>query len=165
VGPATEGDLPAIATIATEAWRNAYRGLISAEAIDDSLRHWYSIESLQRRLRSGGLEVAEREDRTVGFVQHARTSDLVHEVFAVYVLPTLIGKGVGWSMWQRVLQEAVVAHSAWVELWVLQGNSLGTDWYDRQGGEVVAERQVQMLDGPHTELRYRFTLGGAARLF
>ena len=67
-------------------------------------------------------------------------------------------------MWQRVLQAAGVTHSGSVELWVLQGNSLGTDWYDRQNGEVVAQRKVQMMDGPHTELRYRFNLGGGARV-
>jgi hypothetical protein len=63
-------------------------------------------------------------------------------------------------MWQRALDGAArEGRSAAIELWVLQGNRLGVDWYNRQNGVVVGERQVEMPDGPHTELRYRFNVG------
>jgi hypothetical protein len=45
-----------------------------------------------------------------------------------------------------------------IELWVLDGNRLGIDWYKRQGGSVVGRREIEMADGAHTELRYRFEL-------
>ena len=40
---------------------------------------------------------------------------------------------------------------------MLKENKLGIEWYDRQDGVVVGERQADFLDGPHAELRYRFT--------
>lgn len=159
VRPAKESDLPTVALIAGEGWRNAYHGLISEEAIEDMLRRWYSPEALKRRLNNGWLEVTEMGERVIGFIQHGAIND-IHEVFAIYVLPAFLGQGVGWALWQRALNEAVrKGRAAAIELWVLQGNRLGINWYNRQNGVVVAERQVEMLDRRHAELRYRFPTG------
>jgi ribosomal protein S18 acetylase RimI-like enzyme len=160
---ANEGDLPNVALIAAEGWRNAYRGLISGEAIEDMLGRWYSAEALNHRLSIGGLEVAEVSNRVIGFIQHAAVSETTYEVFAIYVLPMSLGQGAGWAMWQSALEAARKRRSAAIELWVLQGNRLGIDWYNRQNGVVIAERQVEMADGPHTELRYRFNVGDGSR--
>jgi ribosomal protein S18 acetylase RimI-like enzyme len=160
VRPANDDDLSNVALIAAEGWRNAYRGLISEEAIEDMLGRWYSAEALSRRLSRGGLEVAEVNNRVIGFLQHGAVSDTIYEVFAIYVRPAFLGHGAGWAMWQRALDGAArEGRSAAIELWVLQGNRLGVDWYNRQNGVVVGERQVEMPDGPHTELRYRFNVG------
>ncbi len=157
VRPATAADLNDVAMIAAEGWRNAYRGLISAPAIEETLARWYASEVLQSRLSGGGLDVAERESRVVGFVQHGPLDAQVHEVFAIYALPSLIGQGVGCAMWQRVAGAARLAGRTSIELWVLKGNQLGTDWYERQGGVVVTYREVELPDGAHAELRYRFS--------
>lgn len=41
---------------------------------------------------------------------------------------------------------------------MLDGNRLGIDWYERQGGRVIGRQIVRMLDGDHEELRYKFDL-------
>ena len=156
VRPARQEDLSAVAHVAREGWTHAYRGLLSQEAIDQQLANWYSPEMMNRRLSAGGLEVADLEGRVVGFVQHASTGGRVHEVFALYVLPAVLRAGAGWAMWQRVQEAATSAGSDAIELWVLDGNKLGLDWYQRQGGVAVGERDVDLLDGSHVELRYRF---------
>lgn len=157
VRPALAADLRSVSEVAAEGWRHAYRDLLSAAAINDALANWYSPEVMQRRLSAGGLEVACLRRRVVGYVQHASVGDGVHEVFAIYVLPAFLGRGAGWALWRRVLE---AAGSAAVELWVLEGNRLGIEWYDRQGGVVVGRREVEFLDGAHVELRYRFATAG-----
>jgi ribosomal protein S18 acetylase RimI-like enzyme len=155
---ATRGDVQEIARIAAEGWRHAYAGLISPDAIEDTLQRWYSEEVLLRRLIGPPLHVAERMRNVVGYVQHGPVGDSTHEVYAIYVDPALLGEGTGWALWQQVKREAISSGESAIELWVLAGNRLGIDWYDRQGGHVVGQRVIELGDGRHTELRYRFDL-------
>jgi ribosomal protein S18 acetylase RimI-like enzyme len=70
----------------------------------------------------------------------------------------MLGQGIGWALWQQVARDARDRGKAAIELWVLEGNRLGIDWYDRQGGYVVGRREIALADGGHAELRYRFDL-------
>jgi ribosomal protein S18 acetylase RimI-like enzyme len=158
LGRATHDDLQAIAQIAAAGWRHTYRGLISREAIEDTLERWYSVEALRRRIAGPPLEVAENAGTVVGYVQHGPAGDSIHEVYAIYVDPPMLGKGVGWNLWQHVVREARDEGKSAIELWVLEGNRLGIDWYDRQDGYVVGQREIELADGSHPELRYRFEL-------
>jgi ribosomal protein S18 acetylase RimI-like enzyme len=155
---ATRADIPVIAGIAAAGWRHAYRGLISPEAIEDTLQRWYSEDVLVRRLSGPPLDVAERTGTVVGYVQHGPVGDSTHEVYAFYVEPALLGKGAGWALWQHVMHEARTGGKSTIELWVLEGNQLGIDWYNRQGGRPIGKREIELADGPHTELRYGFDL-------
>jgi ribosomal protein S18 acetylase RimI-like enzyme len=155
---ATENDIEAIAHVAAAGWRHAYRGLVSTEAIEDTLEGWYSGETLLRRFSRPPLDVAERAGTVVGYVQHGPVGDSVHEVYAIYVEPFMLGQGSGWALWQQVARDARDGEKSAIELWVLEGNRLGIDWYDRQGGHVVGRREIELADGAHTELRYRFDL-------
>lgn len=68
----------------------------------------------------------------------------------------MLGKAIGWALWQEVERVARGGGKSAIELWVLEGNRLGIAWYNRQGGYVVGQREVELADGTHTELRYRF---------
>jgi ribosomal protein S18 acetylase RimI-like enzyme len=76
----------------------------------------------------------------------------------IYVEPSMLGQGIGWALWQQVARHARDGEKSAIELWVLEGNRLGIDWYDRQGGHVVGRREIELADGAHAELRYRFDL-------
>ncbi|SRR5260370_24039504 len=155
---ATQDDIQEIARIAAAGWRHTYRGLISPEAIEDTLVRWYSTETMLRRLAGPPMHVAESARKIVGYVQHGPVAGEIYEVYAIYVDPAVLGKGIGWALWQQVERHARDGGKSAIELWVLQGNRLGVDWYDRQGGSVVGQRDIELADGAHTELRYRFDL-------
>ena len=155
---ATKDDVLAIAQLAAAGWRHAYRGLISPEAIEDTLERWYSTETMHRRLAGPALHVAESAGKVVGYVQHGPADDTTHEVYAIYVDPAVLRQGIGWALWQQVDRDARDQERSAIELWVLDGNRLGIEWYNRQGGHVVGRREIGLADGAHTELRYRFDL-------
>ncbi len=155
---ATHADVGAIAKIAADAWRSTYRDLVSPDAIETTLSQWYTTDVLRQRVDALPLDVALRRAEVVGYVQHGPIQDSVHEVYALYVAPAELGTGAGWALWQGVCREARVNHKTAVELWVLEGNRQGISWYDRQGGHPVGTQPIEMADGPHVELRYRFNL-------
>jgi ribosomal protein S18 acetylase RimI-like enzyme len=155
---ATENDVEEIAHIAAAGWRHTYGGLISPQAIEDTLGRWYSTEMLVRRFAGPPLHLAESDGEVVGYVQHGPVGESIHEVYAIYVKPSLLGKGIGWALWEQVARDARDGGKSAIELWVLDGNRLGIDWYDRHGGHVVGQREIALADGTHTELRYRFDL-------
>jgi ribosomal protein S18 acetylase RimI-like enzyme len=155
---ATQDDIEEIARIAAAGWRHTYRGLISPQAIEDTLVRWYSAETMLRRLAGPPIHVAEIARKIVGYVQHGPVADFTHEVHAIYVDPAVLREGIGWALWRQVQRDARSGGKSAIELWVLDGNRLGIDWYKRQGGSVVGRREIEMADGAHTELRYRFEL-------
>jgi ribosomal protein S18 acetylase RimI-like enzyme len=106
-----------------------------------------------RRLTGPPIHLAESTGRVVGYVQHGPVGDFVYEVYAIYVEPPVLGKGIGWALWQQVERDARVGGKTAIELWVLEGNRLGISWYNRQGGYVVDRREIDLADGAHTELR------------
>ena len=153
-----QGDVQEIARIAAAGWWNAYRDLISPEEIDNALQQAYSVETLRRRLTGPPLHVAENAGKVVGYVQHGPVGEFIHEVYAIYVDPAMLGEGIGWALWQQVARDARSGGRSAIELWVLEGNQLGINWYKRQGGHPVGRREIELPDGGHTELRYRFDL-------
>jgi ribosomal protein S18 acetylase RimI-like enzyme len=155
---ATQDDIQEIVRIAAAGWRHTYRGLISPEGIEDTVRRWYSTETMIRRVAEPPVHIAESAGKVVGYVQHGPVGDSIHEVYAIYVDPVVLGKGIGWALWQQVERDARAGGKTAIELWVLDGNRLGISWYNRQGGYVVGRREIDLADGAHTELRYRFDL-------
>ncbi len=114
---------------------------------------------MKRRLNAGLIVAASRENKVVGYAQHGSATDSVYELFAIYVLPEVLGQGVGWELWKAVRQAARESGQPWIELWVLDRNSFGRRWYDRQGGQVVGSREIELGTEAHRELRYRFSAG------
>jgi ribosomal protein S18 acetylase RimI-like enzyme len=84
--------------------------------------------------------------------------DSIHEVYAIYVDPAMLGQSIGWALWRQVEGDARDGENSAIELWVLDGNRLGIDWYNRQGEQVVGRREIDLADGAHTELPYRFNV-------
>jgi ribosomal protein S18 acetylase RimI-like enzyme len=157
IRPATEGDLAAVIRVAREGWHNAYGAVLSRSAIDETLNRWYSEDAMKRRLSPGLVVAVSSENQVVGYAQHGRATDSVYELSAIYVLPEVLGQGAGWELWKAVRQAARESGQPWIELWVLERNSLGRRWYDRQGGQIVGSREIELGSETHRELRYRFS--------
>ena len=164
VRPARKTDVDAIRAVASRTWLHTYGGVIAEDAISDVLDRSYTRDAVRHYLETRGmsLHVAELDSTVVGFVTHCSTSESVHDVFAIYVDPTVQGGGVGWALWKAVLQTARDSGTTAIELWVLEQNPVSRNWYERQGGVIVGRQVRSFSDGPQTELRYRFELGPGA---
>lgn len=137
-------DAAALARIFIDAWRSAYRGIVTDEVINawhyDEVTTW-----LGEIVGTAEVEtvVAENElGDVVGFVRFGDEPDDVRNghIFALYVSPTSAGRGIGRQLLTHALEELDHVDSRPVTLWVFRDNVRARNLYVAAGfvaGEVT----------------------------
>jgi GNAT superfamily N-acetyltransferase len=135
-GPADAG---AVAAVHVASWRSIYRGLlparlIAAQTLPRRRRQWRTL------LREPNQEtwVAEVAGSVVGFCNFGppRDDDLpgsVAEVYAIYLLAEVWGRGVGSALWRAAARRMVERGFVEVAVWLLASNARAHAFYHRQG--------------------------------
>ncbi|KIF02801.1 acetyltransferase [Streptomyces sp. RSD-27] len=158
-------DIEAVSTIRVRGWQAAYAGLIPRTYLDamtveddaERRRQWFS-----RPGRTAQDLVAPGDGGPAGWICLGPCRDELPdrapagEVYALYVLPDLIGTGIG----RRLLDGAHVrmrdAGFTDSVLWVLDGNERARHFYERAGYRPDGGTWDDDYDGTVlTELRYR----------
>jgi ribosomal protein S18 acetylase RimI-like enzyme len=144
-------DADAIERVRTDTWRDAYRGLMP-----DSLLDGLDYDSTRRRALMSRLPpeqfvlVAEKDDAVVGFCIGGRSRPPEErfrgEVYAIYVLPELHGRGIGRAMLQAAAKELGDRGFPSMIIWVLRENAPSRRFYERMGGTWVRD-EVRELEG------------------
>lgn len=161
---ATPDDAAAIAALHAESWRNAYRGMLPDQYLDEEItaeRAAFWKERFDAPARERGLILKATTQGTLdGFacvlldVEPAWGARLDN----LHVRPQLKGQGIGHALFQAArewIEKVAPAES--MHLWVVEANHAARRFYDREGGAVVerATRPVALgLSVP--ELRYRW---------
>lgn len=135
---ATAADAAVISRIIATSWRSAYQGLID-DAYLARLPEEYWLPSMRTWLDSGRMYglIAEENGFPVGSIIFGRgrdaSLDASGEIVSLYVLPEVMGKGIGDALLTsalRVLQEDGYAQ---VYLWAIQGNARADRFYIKHG--------------------------------
>jgi ribosomal protein S18 acetylase RimI-like enzyme len=159
IRPATAEEAEAVARVHLETWRVAYAHVFPREALED-----LSAERIARRAelhRRAPPVVADRNGEIVGFVSvgPAGEDDAEGELYAIYVLPTHWGTGVGRALLQageERLRE--LGHSVAV-LWVLEDNPRARRFYEAAGWKQDGRRRpIEVFGVTVPEIRYAKTL-------
>lgn len=99
--------------------------------------------------------IAKDESRVIGFADYGkyRWDDLVDaaEVYAIYILKEYYGKGIGYSLMKKVLDELIEYNQ--IAVWVLEGNERAIRFYTRIGYEFDGKKLITTLGTDTTELR------------
>jgi ribosomal protein S18 acetylase RimI-like enzyme len=158
---AVPADAPAIGRIHVEAWREAYRGLLSTNLLD-------SVSAVVRAaMWRGGLEherpillfVAQRAGGDlVGFAGGgcSRAASLSHdaEVYAIYVMRAAQRRGCGRRLMAALANALHGRGFSSLCLWVLEENTGARRFYERLGGIVVGEKLGADDDPEGREVAY-----------
>ncbi len=161
-------DSHAVAMAHTLSWQHAYKGIIAQtflDSIDLKKRetNWRSeIEKndppLIRLVCEANLKVVAfacgLDNRTRGLLP-----DCDSELWAIYSLPSEIGKGYG----KRLLDEFKFKLKSLGKrrfcVWVLKDNSIGRRFYERHGGNLCPiSKIVKIGDQEFAEVAYEFDL-------
>ena len=167
IRPATVDDAPGIGVVHVRSWQATYRGHMPDEVLDGldpqqraaGWRRYLDAAESQRQ----ALLVAD-DGGVIGFVSvgASRDADLPEsgELFAIYVHPEHLGRGVGRDLMVAGL-DALRAHGFTdALLWVLDGNETARAFYE-SGGWVAdgSSKRDESMGFAIDEVRYRIELG------
>ncbi len=155
---ASSSDAAAIAAVHVASWRETYAGLLPDEmlgalSVTDRTERWSRILAHAGGPADAIVFVAERNGRVVGFAsggaqrdENLRAQGLTGEITAIYVLQSAQRLGVGRRLMAAVANALADGGRGSASLWVLHGNQSARNFYERLGGNVVAEKE-DMRDG------------------
>lgn len=162
---ALPSDAAALGHVVVEGWRAAYTGLMP-EAILAAHRVEDRAANFQQRLEAGGAErcfLVESDGEVVGFVWIGPSRDEdageAGEIYALYLLPSCWGRGLGRALFQRACEELAASGHRAVTLWVLDDNARGRRFYEAAGMRADGATKIEVDRGfelPH--LRYALPL-------
>lgn len=147
---ATPDDTAAIARIQVDTWRTTYRGVVP-----DAMLDGMSYERSEANWRTGlenpqsktCIKLACDENGDVfGFAAAGPARPESHgfdgEIYALYVLQFAQQRGVGTGLVAAAAIELMARGIDNVLIWVLRDNPIGRGFYERIGGQRVAEHEI-----------------------
>ena len=143
VRDATEDDIDAIAGILAAAWAWAFADILSPEVLApraDPVRRAARIRENWPAHRR--CLVGERNGRVEGFATQPPTVNLEGfdaEVQGLYVHPDAARHGAGGALLRTMVQRFVEDGARSMAIHTLAENRIGRGFYDKMGGQVVAE--------------------------
>lgn len=135
-------DAAGIGALHVAAWRATYRGLFPGDLLDGLRSEDFAERHRQRILapspEDARLWVAEGRGGLLGFSVggSARDGDLpphVGEVYAIYLLPGLIGQGIGRGLFGRSLDSLRELGKREVVVWLADANARARRFYAAAG--------------------------------
>ncbi|MFJ5995058.1 GNAT family N-acetyltransferase [Streptomyces sp. NPDC092370] len=164
----TLADCDRVAEIRIRGWQSAYRGLIPQSYLDG-----LSVEEDAERRRTylsqgdGSVVNLVAEDsggEIVGWACHGpyREGEVLTpdvELYAVYVHPDQVGRGVGRALLAEAVARCTAAGHGRLLLWVLKGNDRARRFYERAGFRADGVEEPFEVEGVAVpEVRYARTL-------
>ena len=161
IRPAVPEDTPVLARIQTEAWKAAFGGILSPEALAQATNpeeaqamHAFVLE---HQLAHVSLQCIDGTPQ--GMTAWSDNRDNLGcdtaELICIHSLPQFWGHGYGAHMIQHALEEAKHAGYVRLVLWVFEGNERARRFYEKHGFHLT-ERKQENLGA--TEVMYEITL-------
>ena len=144
---ATLADASAIATVHVVAWKEAYRGIVADEFLDNlsiqrRTEQWVNSLSDEKHAYHHAF-VAEVNGQVVGFSNYGLPQEkgvgFAGELFAIYILQAAHKQGIGRRLVGEVVKAIREQGLNSMMVWVLRDNS-ARGFYERLGGEYLYEK-------------------------
>jgi GNAT superfamily N-acetyltransferase len=161
---ATLEDAAEIANVHINSWREAYRGLLPQEFLDERPLNFKNRYELWKRVTQNSEQVtlvAESTDHgIVGFVNgtHGRDKEKKDwcEVWCIYLLKKYHGKKIGFNLLKQYFNAHIEKGFSKGYLWVLDDNPT-IKFYERAGGKYDGKDKEDKIAGQKVkELMYEW---------
>lgn len=165
-------DIPALAHTHLASWLFAYRGVIDDAWLDtltEDIFTNYHRAAFPLQPGQPFLALSDEAGRIAGFARggptrtHSPTGDPLpadfagnwsSELYAIYVNPDFMGQGHGRRLFAALAAELTnLGHTSMCQ-WVLPGNRSGRGFYDRIGGQIVAESEITLGGKAYPQVAY-----------
>jgi ribosomal protein S18 acetylase RimI-like enzyme len=154
IRPSTVEDDVGIRKVQVATWKSTYRGMIPDEILDQM-----TVENPPKRSKQPDPKlVASRRafvavngnEEIIGFsaggASRTNDHDFLSELWAIYVLQSHQGQGIGKALFEAIRNALSTSHAKMI-IWVLQENHSAHRFYERLGGERLPLRKPFMRDG------------------
>ena len=159
-----EKDLWSVSSIVVEGWKSAYRGIIDDEFLD-SLKIEDNYNRRLKDYQENGFVVAEIDNEVVGFCRFTVNNlfsqdvkDIDCELCAIYVKHDLKRQGIGRALFQYVIQEQKKNKNQKMILWCLKENYNSRKFYEKMGGILFSENEIEKGGKKYKEVGYKYIL-------
>ena len=169
---ATPEDTEAIVSVTAAGWREAYRGIVSAEKLAalpiERWRHEVSV-GLRRPVDDAFTYVGEIDGAFAGYcfvAAPARDADSgaqVAELVAMYVDPAYWRRGIGHALMQAALDRLAGLPYSEAVLWTFAENERAVAFYERHGWRRDGGEKIHARSG-EPAVRMRRPLPGVATM-
>lgn len=136
-------DSPAMGKVYCEAWRTAYRGIVSEEFLNELTPE--TAAPPPESISQDNTLVCVEDGRVVGLVNFGQGRDADgYELRSIYVLPGYWRKGVGRRLFTAAAEVIEAAGNAGFYLWVLTDNARARRFYESMGMQPVGRRVTEI---------------------
>jgi ribosomal protein S18 acetylase RimI-like enzyme len=164
---AAVADAQGIARVHVATWQYAYRGQMP-DALLDSLsverRMAWRVQALTEPVSKSHALVAVDGEVILGFCDVGSSREGVAaehegELYAIYVAPDVMGKGIGSALIDEGVRHLRAEGFTHATLWVLESNASARQFYEHKGWSADGITKTEMWnDVPLYELRYSIKL-------
>ncbi|UCZ54029.1 GNAT family N-acetyltransferase [Bacillus shivajii] len=160
---ARTGDEACITDVHIQSWQKAYQGTLPDDLLNN-LSYEKRFEQWKQAIANSsdgyGLFVAENDNGDiVGFASCGKSRSLekfpeyAGELYAIYLLPTEVRKGIGRQLSDRVVTHLKRHSMNSMIIWVLQDNDACL-FYKDLGGRFIGSDRLRIGDEYYTEIAY-----------
>jgi hypothetical protein len=159
-------DAPDLARVHVASWRETYPGMVpdamlSALSVEGRTAMWDQILRQPATPASTVVYVIEVDSKIVGLgscgSQRAATlkkRGYDAEIYAIYVLKVFQRRAMGTRLLSAMASNLSARGFGALSLWVLRNNAVARQFYERNGGKVVADREDVRANGVLVEVAY-----------
>lgn len=133
-----------IAKLIKDGWQSAYKGIISDEDlkninVEEMSERWKSIIKVEKN-----IYVYKEENKILGVIRFGECEEKHHEhigeIFCLYVRIKEKRKGIGSKFFEFAKNKLIEHRYNKMIIWCLKGNNQGANFYKKQGGDKIRER-------------------------
>ena len=155
-------DAEAVTDILMNAWKTAYRGIVSDEYLDNMNR-----ETLAERRRQQHKDyiVAVSDGRIVGYCWYMSNNsysqdvpEVDSEVVALYVDPASKRHGLGRMLLSHAMDDLRNQGKKKMIIWCLKDNLPARAFYEKMGGSIVYEHKTNIWYKDYDEVGFLYEL-------
>lgn len=158
-------DAVGIATVHVRSWQTTYVGImpepfLQSLSIEKRADAWE--KGLQNPIEGGFQLVAEHGGEIVGFAsggpQRGDLAGHTGELYAIYLLKEHQGRGTGRALVQDCFRRLKAMGHTKMLVWVARENHAARSFYERMGGQFLAEKADELAGQPLPEVAYSYDL-------
>ena len=144
---ATQDDAGSISLVHVESWRTTYRGIVPDQFLADLNVEERAVRWREVLKSDPYIFIAERDGQVVGFISGGTIREPLEEcdaeLFAIYLLAEVQGKGIGTSLLMELAKRLEADGFQRMAVWVLEANA-SRGFYERSGAVRVTVKEIEI---------------------